>query len=204
MGIMNKIERAKLELPVVAPETKLLEPAKTATNSVEGTPSRKPSNAIPCSSKTAHYTCAPPKRNLMSSFQAASSHTVSASKRQQADVSSSAVPPVEHIVSRLDTLLMPDSPLVVKVRKRTGTVMGHQATGTAMGHQATGTAMGHQATGTAMGHQATGTAMGHQATGPPGQGSAVTLLYSLGALHQACTDCAELSGPGPRLLLNSS
>ena len=111
---MNKIERAKLELPVVAPETKLLEPAKTATNSVDGTPSRKPSNAIPCSSKTAHYTCAPPKRNLMSSFQAASS--VSASKRQQADVSSSAVPPVEHMVSRVEALLMPDSPLVAKVR----------------------------------------------------------------------------------------
>ena len=186
MGIMNKIARAKLELPVVAPETKLLEPTKTVTNSAEGMPSRKPSNAIPCSSKTAHYTCAPPKRNLMSSFQAASSHTVSASKRQQADVSSSAVPPVEHMVSRLEALLMPDSPLVAKVRKRTGTVMGHQATGTAMGH-----------------HQATGTAMGHQATGPPGQGSAFTLLNSLGALHQACTDGAELSGPGPRLL-NSS
>ena len=117
MGLMNKVERAKLELPVVAPETKKLEPTKTAaTNFAEETPSRKPSNAIPCSSKAAHYTCPPPKRNLMSSFQAASSHTA-ASKRQQVDMSSSAVPPVEHMVSRVEALMMPDSPLVAKVRQ---------------------------------------------------------------------------------------
>lgn len=116
MGIMNNMARSKLELPAEAPEAKKLEPTKTAV----GTLSPQPSKAIPCSSQAANLKRTPPKRNLMSSFQASSN-----AADLLGSTTSSAVPPIEHIVSRLEALMAPDSPLAAKVR----CVTGQQGTG---------------------------------------------------------------------------